>query len=156
MAATMSQGKTYTIQQASALSGLSAGMLRYYESIGLIGPITRGISSKHRQYIDHDLEIAAVISCLHAVGMSTSNMRQFLGNRLSGATAANKQIALLETQQIYLANERQYLELREKYLILKVRYYSALSANNTDEVNKLLKQIGAVSEPIRLHKQRHF
>jgi DNA-binding transcriptional MerR regulator len=156
MAANMSQEKTLTINQASVLSGLSKGMLRYYESIGLIGPITRGISSKHRQYSDHDLEVAAVISCLHAVGMSTSNMRQFLANRIHGANTADRQIILLEAQQQYLMDERQYLELREEYLALKVRYYSALSANNTDEVNKLLKQIGAVSEPIRLHKQRHF
>jgi DNA-binding transcriptional MerR regulator len=152
MSIEMSLEKTYTIQQTSSLSGLSAGMLRYYESIGLIEPIQRGSRSKHRQYSDHDIEVAVVISCLHAVGMNTRNMRQFLENRIHGATTASKQITLLQTQQSYLADERLYLELREKYLTIKINYYVALSVHNLDEANKLLEQIRTTSKQVRLHK----
>lgn len=40
--------RTYSIKEAAALTGLPASTLRYYESIGVIAPISRGASSKHR------------------------------------------------------------------------------------------------------------
>ncbi|MGZ4457133.1 MAG: MerR family DNA-binding transcriptional regulator, partial [Oryzihumus sp.] len=49
----MSIGTTqrqYTIKEAAALTGLPATTLRYYESIGVIAPVSRGASSGHRVY----------------------------------------------------------------------------------------------------------
>ena len=51
---------TYTIKEAAALTGLPASTLRYYESIGVIAPISRGASSKHRVYDEDDLDLAHV------------------------------------------------------------------------------------------------
>jgi DNA-binding transcriptional MerR regulator len=41
-----------TIQDVSRRSGLSEPTLRYYEEVGLIGPIERDPSSRHRRYRD--------------------------------------------------------------------------------------------------------
>ena len=40
----------YTIKEAAALTGLPASTLRYYESIRVIAPVSRGASSRHRVY----------------------------------------------------------------------------------------------------------
>jgi DNA-binding transcriptional MerR regulator len=40
----------FTIQDVSRRSGLSEPTLRYYEEVGLIGPIDRNASSGHRRY----------------------------------------------------------------------------------------------------------
>jgi len=44
-----------TIRDVSRRSGLSEPTLRYYEEIGLIGPIARDESSGHRRYRTEDL-----------------------------------------------------------------------------------------------------
>ena len=48
--------RTYSIKEAAALTGLPASTLRYYESIGVISPISQGASSKHRVYDEQDLD----------------------------------------------------------------------------------------------------
>ena len=54
----------FTIQDASRRSGLSEPTLRYYEEIGLIGPIVRDASSGHRRYRDEDLDTLQALACL--------------------------------------------------------------------------------------------
>lgn len=45
-----------TIWDVSRRSGLSEPTLRYYEQVGLIGPIERDESSGHRRYREDDVE----------------------------------------------------------------------------------------------------
>jgi MerR family copper efflux transcriptional regulator len=47
---------TLTIQDVSRRSGLSEPALRYYEEIGLIGPVARDERSGHRRCRDDDLD----------------------------------------------------------------------------------------------------
>ncbi|MFK5037093.1 MerR family transcriptional regulator, partial [Klebsiella pneumoniae] len=58
-----------TIQQAARRSGLSEPTLRYYEDVGLIGPIVRDASSGHRRYRERDLDDLQVLACLRAMGV---------------------------------------------------------------------------------------
>ena len=53
-----------TIQDVSRRSGLSEPTLRYYEEVGLIGPIGRDASSGHRRYRDQDLDTLQALACL--------------------------------------------------------------------------------------------
>ena len=66
----------YTIKDAAALTGLPASTLRYYESVGVIAPISRGESSKHRVYDENDLGQLVAIACLAATGMSVNDMKE--------------------------------------------------------------------------------
>src|SRR6476620_7406204 len=87
--------RSYTIKETAALPGLPASTLRYYESIGVIAPISRGESSKHRVYDEADLDQLMWVACLAATGMSVSDMRSYVANGQVGAAAADQQIELL-------------------------------------------------------------
>jgi len=56
-----------TIQDMSRRSGLSEPTLRYYEGVGLVGPIARDASSGHRRYRDEDLDTLQALACLRAM-----------------------------------------------------------------------------------------
>ena len=47
-----------TIQDVSRRCGLSEPTLRYYEQVGLIGPVERDESSGHRRYREDDIDAA--------------------------------------------------------------------------------------------------
>jgi DNA-binding transcriptional MerR regulator len=57
----------HTIQEASRRSGLSEPTLRYYEEVGLVGPIDRDENSGHRRYRAEDLDVLEALACLRAV-----------------------------------------------------------------------------------------
>jgi DNA-binding transcriptional MerR regulator len=122
---------TYTIKEAAALTGLPASTLRYYESIGVIAPISRGASSKHRVYDEEDLDQLTWVACLAATGMSVSDMRQYVANGQLGPSAAREQIELLAAQQHRLALEAEQLALRQRYVKLKIAYWQAVEAGDS-------------------------
>ncbi len=120
----------YTIKEAATLTGLPASTLRYYESIGVIAPIGRGASSKHRVYDENDLDQVMWVACLAATGMSVSDMKRYVANGQLGPSAAREQIELLAEQQRRLAREAEQLALRQRYVALKIDYWHAISAGD--------------------------
>jgi DNA-binding transcriptional MerR regulator len=54
----------FTIQDVSRRSGLSEPTLRYYEEVGLIGPVDRDGSSGHRRYSSEDVDTLQMLACL--------------------------------------------------------------------------------------------
>jgi DNA-binding transcriptional MerR regulator len=122
--------KSYSIQAVAKLTGLPESKLRYYESIGIIEPIERDASSKHRVYSEDNLRVLDSIACLSATGMSISDMREYIQNRNNGAEAAAEQIRLLEGQQKRLADEARYLKIRQQYVKLKIAYWKAVEEND--------------------------
>src|ERR1700712_4069501 len=86
---------TLTIQDASRQSGLSEPTLRYYEEVGLLGPIARDGRSAHRRYSEGDLNEAQVLACLRAMGVGIEDMRIYLANRRRGHAAAGEQRDIL-------------------------------------------------------------
>jgi DNA-binding transcriptional MerR regulator len=85
----------FTIQDVSRRSGLSEPTLRYYEEVGLVGPIDRDENSGHRRYRTKDLEVLEALACLRAVGVGIEDMRTYLANRMRGRAAASEQRDLL-------------------------------------------------------------
>jgi DNA-binding transcriptional MerR regulator len=142
----------YTIKEAAALTGLPASTLRYYESIGVIAPISRGASSKHRVYDEEDLDQLMWVACLAATGMSVSDMKKYVANGELGPSAAGEQIELLTEQQRRLALEAKHVALRQRYVALKIDYWRATEAGDdaraellSSEARRLaddLKQVG--------------
>lgn len=144
---------TYTIKEASGLSGLPESTLRYYETIGIVNAVKRDPSSKHRVYDEDDLNLIVAVACLSATGMSLDDMRAYLGNRDLGAKAADKQIDLLEAQQQRLAAEAHFLKFRRAYVDLKISYWQAVGAGNTDEAKLISKQARAIADELKLPKE---
>ena len=141
--------RSYSIKEAAALTGLPASTLRYYEQIGVITPISRGASSKHRVYEEADLDQLMAVSCLAATGMSVNDMRQYMANSRLGVQAAAEQQQLLEEQQRRLAVEAEALVLRQRYVALKVTYWQALAAGDPARAEQISVQASTLADELR-------
>lgn len=141
--------RSYSIKEAAALTGLPASTLRYYEQIGVISPISRGASSKHRVYDEGDLDQLMWVACLAATGMSVSDMRQYMANNKLGAEAAFHQVQLLTEQQRRLATEAEALALRQRYVQLKIAYWQAVRAGDPVRAEELSVEARALADELR-------
>jgi DNA-binding transcriptional MerR regulator len=146
--------RTYSIKEAAVLTGLPASTLRYYESIGVIAPIGRGDSSKHRVYTDEDLDQVTWVACLAATGMSVSDMRQYVVNGQLGPAAAGEQVELLTGQLQRLALEAEQIAVRQRYVQLKIDYWHALEAGDDARVELLSRQAGALADELKRTKKQ--
>jgi DNA-binding transcriptional MerR regulator len=140
---------TYTIKEAAALTGLPASTLRYYESMGVIAPIGRGESSKHRIYTEEDLDQLTWVVCLSATGMSISDMRRYVQNGALGPSTASEQIELLEAQRERLADEAKRIALRERYVQLKIAYWQAVSVGDDRRSQSLAGEARALVDGLK-------
>jgi DNA-binding transcriptional MerR regulator len=140
---------TYTIKEAAALTGLPASTLRYYESIGVIAPVSRGASSKHRVYDEDDLDQLMWVACLAATGMSVGDMRQYVANGQLGPSAAGEQIELLAAQERRLALEAGHIALRQRYVRLKIDYWHAVQAGDDARVELLSAEARALADDLK-------
>ncbi|MYT69245.1 MULTISPECIES: MerR family transcriptional regulator [unclassified Streptomyces] len=116
---------SYTIQDVSRRSGLSEPTLRYYEEVGLIGPVGRDERSGHRRYAEDDLDLLQALACLRAVGMSIEDMRTYQANRARGRTAAAEQRDLLLRHAARIEEEIAAQRARLGYLREKAALWDA-------------------------------
>jgi DNA-binding transcriptional MerR regulator len=141
--------RSYTIKEASALTGLPASTLRYYETIGVISPISRGASSKHRVYDEDDLDELMWVACLAATGMSVSDMRLYVANGRRGPEAAADQIEILSNQADRLVAEAERLALRRRYVDLKVDYWRAVQAGDSARADPISGQARELADALK-------
>ena len=144
----------YTIKEAAALTGLPASTLRYYETIGVIAPISRGASSGHRVYDDTDLDQLTWVACLAATGMSVSDMKKYVTNGQLGPSAAREQIDLLTAQQRRLALEAEHVVLRQRYVALKIDYWHAVAAGDADRTALLEREARGLADELKRAKTK--
>jgi DNA-binding transcriptional MerR regulator len=116
---------TLTIQEASRRSGLSEPTLRYYEQVGLIGPIPRDTSSRHRRYRDEDLDTLQALACLRSMGVGIEDMRTYQANRARGHSAAAEQRELLTRHAERVEAEIATLRVHRQYLREKAALWDA-------------------------------
>ncbi len=133
---------SFSIKEASKLTGLPASTLRYYESIGMIKPVERGSTSGHRVYSQADVNILDTIACLNATGMKLEDMKTYIANASDGQAHADDQMALLRAQQERLDREARHIEQRRRYVELKIRYWQAVKARDDQQ----LAEIGAAAK----------
>ncbi len=65
------------IGQAAKSSGISAKMIRYYESIDLIGPVARS-NNGYREYSDQDIHMLRFIGKARELGFAMSDVTELL------------------------------------------------------------------------------
>ena len=115
-----------TIQEVSRRSGLSEPTLRYYEEVGLVGPVDRDTRSGHRRYQDADLDVLQALACLRALGMGIEDMRTYQANRARRGTAvAAEQRDLLLRHAERMTAEIAALHTRLDYLREKAALWDA-------------------------------
>jgi len=146
---TTTRQRSYTIKEAATLTGLPASTLRYYESIGVIAPVSRGASSGHRVYDEADLEQLMWVACLAATGMSVADMRRYVANRDLGAAAAPDQIALLAAQQERLRHEAEQIVLRQRYVALKIDYWGAVRDGDPQRAEQIAAEAATLADALK-------
>lgn len=114
-----------TIQDAARRSGLTEPTLRYYEEVGLIGPIGRDGSSGHRRYQEQDIDALQALACLRAMGVGIQDMRTYQANRQLGHTRAGEQRDLLLRHAERVSAEIQTLHVHLDYLRAKAALWDA-------------------------------
>src|ERR1700719_3063679 len=122
---------TLTIQDVSRRSGLSGPTLRYYEEIGLIGPVGRDPSSRHRRYREEDLDTLQVLACLRAMGVGIEEMRTYQANRELGHAKAGAQRDLLLRHAERVEAEIETLGIHLEYLRAKAALWDARDRADT-------------------------
>jgi DNA-binding transcriptional MerR regulator len=146
--------RSYTIKEAASLTGLPASTLRYYESIGVITPISRGASSKHRVYDEDDLDQLMWIACLAATGLSVADMKRYVANRELGPSAAGDQVALLTDQQERLTLEAEHIAVRQRYVRLKIGYWQAVLAGDDVQAELLSEEARGLADELKRAKKQ--
>jgi len=140
-----------TIQETSRQTGLSEPTLRYYEEVGLIGPIARDNSSGHRRYRETDLDALQALACLRAMGVGIEDMRTYQANRALGHAAAGDQRDILLRHAERVELEIATLHVHLEYLRRKSELWDARDRGDvTDEaaaqlrVNEILPELEQV------------
>jgi DNA-binding transcriptional MerR regulator len=137
-----------TIQETSRQTGLSEPTLRYYEEVGLIGPIARDDSSGHRRYRESDVDALQALACLRAMGVGIDDMRTYQVNRALGHAAAGDQRDILlrhaERVELEIATLHVHLEyLRRKSALWDARDRGDAAAEAAAQlrVNEILPEL---------------
>jgi MerR family transcriptional regulator, copper efflux regulator len=130
-----------TIQDVSRRSGLSEPTLRYYEEVGLIGPIERDGSSGHRRYRDEDVDTLQALACLRAMGVGIEDMRTYQANRARGRAAAAEQRDLLLRHADRVEAEIEKLRTHLDYLREKAAVWDARDRGDADAEAEAWEQV---------------
>src|SRR5271168_110989 len=120
-----------TIQDAARRSGLSEPTLRYYEAIGLIGPIARDPSSGHRRYREEEVDTLQMLACLRAMGVGIEEMRTYQANSKFGHAKADEQRDLLLVHAERVEVEIETLRIHLDYLRAKAALWDARDREDT-------------------------
>ncbi|OCT13574.1 hypothetical protein A8709_18445 [Paenibacillus pectinilyticus] len=112
-------GKYFSTQQTTELTGLSKDTLRYYEKIGILQFIGRD-SNNYRMYTKEDVDWLILVKYLRGIGIGTT---EFIGAQ---STSFSKRREYLENYQIKIENDIKELQrineiVSEKIAFLKTR-----------------------------------
>jgi DNA-binding transcriptional MerR regulator len=148
--------REYTIGEATELSGLSEHTLRYYERAGLLDPIRRQSSSRHRRYAADDVARLRTLACLRAAGMPMAQMRRYFELLAHGAAAAPLQLEMLVAQREVLQTRRRELDDHLRYLDGKVAYWQAVQTGDHATAAEIASRLFPCSRPAtRSSSPRH-
>jgi MerR family transcriptional regulator, copper efflux regulator len=120
-----------TIQDAARRTGLSGPTLRYYEEVGLIGPIARDPRSRHRRYREEAVDTLQSLACLRAMGVGIEEMRTYQANRELGHAKAGEQRDLLLRHAERVGAEIETLHIHLDYLRAKAALWDARDRADT-------------------------
>lgn len=128
-----------TVQETAELTGMSEYNLRYYEKIGLISPVNRQSSSKHRRYRSEDIAKIETLACLRAVGMPIEQMRKYFELAKNGKDAAGELKAMLETQRTVLQERMLQMQKNLDYVDYKITFWSEIEAGNEEKAKEFAR-----------------
>lgn len=141
-----SEGTTMNIGQAATETGISAKMIRYYESIGLLEPASRTMAG-YRQYGEKEIHTLRFIRRARDLGFSVRQMQELLAlwRDRDRASADVKRIAMGHIDAL----ERKATELRQMADTLRHLARHCKGDKRPDcPIIEELGQAGAISRPL--------
>ncbi|MEP3350964.1 MAG: MerR family transcriptional regulator [Marinomonas sp.] len=96
------------IQRFSALTGISAHTIRYYEKIGVLKHVTRNASG-HRSFNSKDIDWISFVKRLKDMGMPLDAIKRYADLREKGDVTAQLRKQLLE-EHVAVLEEKIELE----------------------------------------------
>ena len=125
--------------------------MRYYEEVGLVGPIDRDETSRHRRYRAEDLQTLEALACLRAVGMGIDDMRTYQANLLRRQETATQQRDLLLRHAERIEAEIAAQQARLTYLRDKAALWDARDRGDTvaeaEAMRKVVVAAGCLGVP---------
>jgi DNA-binding transcriptional MerR regulator len=118
---------TYAPAEASEETGLSLDTLRYYERLGLFGPVER-TSSGQRVYSEWDVAWVRLLVCLRNAGLGMADLQRFMGRMRDHTDSPAGLVELLEEHRTRLRGEVTKLNLALDVLDDKITYYGKQAA----------------------------
>jgi DNA-binding transcriptional MerR regulator len=107
-----------TIRQASALTGLTAHTLRYYERIALLTPVGRAANG-HRRYGKQDVERITFLNYLRLTGMPLERLKAYTALLSQGDSGLPRRVALLRAHRDGVAHRVE--ELRRMLAVIDLK-----------------------------------
>jgi DNA-binding transcriptional MerR regulator len=109
LAAVAGTDTSLTIGETVARSGVGEHTLRYYERVGLIAPVARGVRGE-RRYAAADLEWIEFLKRLRATGMPVRDMARFAELRRGGPATVPARRQVLEDHRGHVRETIRSLE----------------------------------------------
>ena len=128
---------TYTIKEASDITGIPATTLRYYDKEGLL-PFVERSNGGVRIFKDEDYAFLKIIHCLKASGMQIKDIREFISLVMQGDETIEARLELFKKRRSEL--EKQMADLTETLEALNYKcwyYETAKSLGSTKAVDEL-------------------
>jgi DNA-binding transcriptional MerR regulator len=148
--------KIYTIKQTALITGLTDDTLRYYERIGLVGPIARAPSG-HRRYSQIDLSWIDFLTKMLSTGMTLESLGRYIELFRQGDETAGERRAMLETHARQLQDHMSQLQETLSILNWKINHYDDLLAKQKElAIGKAGPVYGGenVGKPLRMNGNR--
>lgn len=114
---------SYTIQQVTKITGISAHTLRYYEKEGLLSDIARS-GGGIRLFSDADLEQLNHITCLKGTGMPIKEIKRYIDLCNAGEDTCAERLAILTAQREQVLQQIADLQNHLVNVDRKIEYYN--------------------------------
>ena len=127
----------YTIKDMSALTGLPASTLRYYDKQGLLPNLKRD-GNNIRIFTDDDYASLRLIDCLKRSGLSIKDIKRFMD--MAGKEGAlSGRLEIFRKRREILKRELEDLKCVLDVIEYKCWYYEKACEAGTDEAVKNMK-----------------
>ena len=136
---------TFTIAEASELTGVSSDTLRYYERAGVMPDVVRG-EHGHRVYSPDDLGWIRFVRRLRSTGMPMRQVAEYTGMVRRGEGTVAERRRLLEAHRANVAHAIEELTEALQVLDGKIRHYAAaergVDVGCTDDTLQYVTRLG--------------
>jgi MerR family transcriptional regulator, aldehyde-responsive regulator len=149
MTTTVDHDAGLPIQEVARRTGFSESTLRYYERIGLVGPVPRDQSSSHRRYSAQAVATLESLACLRSTGMSIGGMRAYLEGVSEGDTAAPRMAELFAGHAQRLEQELAAVRVRHAYATAKAALWQARADGDQAAEQKAVASVLEVTGQLR-------